>query len=172
MAATVPEAPNEGAEGVVSFPEVFKAFAKFGDSKSAGETITLSNTVKWFKQAKIIDGKRITTTDIGIYFKQVAKTKKALNMKEFNQFLETIAKNKKVSVDEIRQKLASSGPPATTRTTTAATGGAVSRLTDHTKYTGTHKQRFDESGKGKGIEGRTDVMNDSGYVQGFKSNNP
>ncbi|XP_076322401.1 tubulin polymerization-promoting protein homolog [Tachypleus tridentatus] len=172
MAATVPEVPNQGEEGVPSFSEVFKAFAKFGDSKSAGETITLSNSDKWFKQAKVIDGKKITTTDTGIYFKQAAKNKKSLNTFEYNQFLEIIAKNKKVSVDEIKQKLATSGPPATTRTTTATTGGAVSRLTDHTKYTGTHKQRFDESGKGKGIEGRISVMNDSGYVQGFKSNNP
>ncbi|KAJ3340716.1 hypothetical protein HDU93_006386 [Gonapodya sp. JEL0774] len=33
----------------------------------------------------------------------------------------------------------------------------VDRLTDTSKYTGTHKQRFDESGKGKGLDGREDV---------------
>lgn len=46
--------------------------------------------------------------------------------------------------------------------------GAVARLTDHTKYTGSHKQRFDESGKGRGKAGREDVVKDTGYVQGFK----
>lgn len=58
-----------------SFEQLFKMFAKFGDSKSTGETITLSNSDKWFKQAKIIEpaNKTITTTDTGIYFKQVAK---------------------------------------------------------------------------------------------------
>lgn len=46
--------------------------------------------------------------------------------------------------------------------------GAVDRLTDTSKYTGTHKERFDESGKGKGIAGR-EVMNDNtGYVSGYK----
>ena len=30
----------------------------------------------------------------------------------------------------------------------------VSRLTDTSKYTGTHKHRFDEDGKGRGIAGR------------------
>jgi hypothetical protein len=30
------------------------------------------------------------------------------------------------------------------------------KLTDPSKYTGTHKERFDSSGKGKGIEGRVD----------------
>ena len=58
-----------------SFVQLFKMFAKFGDCKSTGETITLSNSDKWFKQAKIIDpsNRTITTTDTGIYFKQVSK---------------------------------------------------------------------------------------------------
>ncbi|KAG0444759.1 hypothetical protein HPB47_013410 [Ixodes persulcatus] len=150
------------------FEGQFKAFAKFGDSKSTGDAITLSNSDKWFKQAKVIDGKKITTTDTGIYFKQVAKTKKALLLKEYQQFLEVIAKNKKVEVEEIKNKLSSCGPPATTRTTPVATGGAVARLTDHTKYTGTHKQRFDQTGKGKGKEGREDLPSESGYVSGYK----
>lgn len=45
---------------------------------------------------------------------------------------------------------------------------AVARLTDHTKYTGTHKQRFDENGKGRGKIGRVDNESNSGYVQGYK----
>lgn len=167
--ATPPESPAPGSPvPPTSFDGQFKAFAKFGDSKSTGDAITLSNSDKWFKQAKVIDGKKITTTDTGIYFKQVAKTKKALNLKEYQQFLEVIAKNKKVEVEEIKDKLSTCGPPATTRTTPVATGGAVARLTDHTKYTGTHKQRFDEAGKGRGKEGRQDVPSESGYVSGYK----
>eukprot|EP00128_Syssomonas_multiformis_P008092 Colp12_sorted_trinity150504_noHs@34669 len=34
----------------------------------------------------------------------------------------------------------------------------VSRLTDTSKYTGAHKERFDESGKGKGIAGRENLV--------------
>ena len=45
---------------------------------------------------------------------------------------------------------------------------AVDRLTDTSKYTGSHKERFDESGKGKGKEGRETQVDGSGYVQGFK----
>jgi hypothetical protein len=44
----------------------------------------------------------------------------------------------------------------------------VERLTDTSRYTGAHKQRFDESGKGKGIAGRKDVPDSSGYVQGYQ----
>ena len=46
--------------------------------------------------------------------------------------------------------------------------GGVSRLTDTSKYTGTHKERFDQSGKGKGIAGREDMTDNSGYVSGYK----
>ena len=48
---------------------------------------------------------------------------------------------------------------------------AVDRLTDTSKYTGTHKERFDDTGKGKGIAGRKDLVDTSGYVTGFKGSN-
>ena len=46
--------------------------------------------------------------------------------------------------------------------------GAVDRLTDTSKFTGSHKERFDEDGKGKGIAGRKELVDDSGYVAGYK----
>ena len=46
--------------------------------------------------------------------------------------------------------------------------GAVKRLTDSTKYTGQHRGRFDENGKGKGKAGREDVPTNSGYVGAYK----
>ena len=46
---------------------------------------------------------------------------------------------------------------------------AVDRLTDTSKYTGSHKLRFDQSGKGRGAEGRRDPTNPSGYVRGYKN---
>ncbi len=53
----------------------------------------------------------------------------------------------------------------------AASGSVVDRLTDTSKYTGSHKERFDASGKGKGIEGRADPAAGSGngYVSGYKA---
>lgn len=44
----------------------------------------------------------------------------------------------------------------------------VDRMTDTAKYTGSHKERFDDSGKGKGIEGRKNVADADGYVTGYK----
>ncbi len=37
-------------------------------------------------------------------------------------------------------------------------------------FRGTHKERFDEEGHGKGKEGRSDGIESTGYVQGFKGN--
>lgn len=46
--------------------------------------------------------------------------------------------------------------------------GAVDRLTDTSKYTGSHKERFDESGKGKGKSGREEIVENTGYVSAYK----
>ncbi|WP_411027497.1 hypothetical protein, partial [Salmonella sp. s54925] len=48
--------------------------------------------------------------------------------------------------------------------------GVVDGLTDTKKYTGSLKERFDVSGKGKGIDGRKDhdEKAESGYVGGYK----
>jgi hypothetical protein len=54
-----------------SFKAQFQAFSKFGDTKSDGRHITLSQSDKWMKQARVVDGKKITTTDTGIYFKKL-----------------------------------------------------------------------------------------------------
>lgn len=49
-----------------------------------------------------------------------------------------------------------------------AKAAAVDRLTDSSKYTGSHKERFDGSGKGKGRAGREDIPDTSGYVSAYK----
>ena len=41
-------------------------------------------------------------------------------------------------------------------------------MTDTSQYTGSHKERFDESGKGKGADGRVDKAENTGYVGAYK----
>ncbi|XP_024892288.1 TPPP family protein CG45057 isoform X3 [Temnothorax curvispinosus] len=164
--SSTPSSPGSAEPG--SFLASFKAFSKFGDPKSDGKLITLSQSDKWMKQAKVIDGKKITTTDTGIYFKKHKSTK--LGVEQYKTFLEELAKSKKVDVAEMKKKMASCGPPGVTAGASGAGKAAstVDRLTDVSKYTGSHKQRFDETGKGKGIAGRKDVPDTSGYVQGYQ----
>lgn len=66
--SSTPSSPGSTQPG--NFLTSFKAFSKFGDPKSDGKLITLSQSDKWMKQAKVIDGKKINTTDTGIYFKK------------------------------------------------------------------------------------------------------
>ena len=53
-------------------------------------------------------------------------------------------------------------------TQVVANADQVGRMTDASKYTGAHKERFDADGKGKGAEGRTDKADNSGYVGNYK----
>ena len=45
----------------------------------------------------------------------------------------------------------------------------VERMTDTSLYTGSHKHRFDEEGKGKGLEGRDSIAKGKGMVPGSVS---
>ncbi len=47
-----------------------------------------------------------------------------------------------------------------------ANRSTVDRLTDTSQYTGSHKLRFDEEGKGKGLAGRDYVPKGAGHVPG------
>ncbi|KAL1128827.1 hypothetical protein AAG570_013361 [Ranatra chinensis] len=155
--------------GVPSFSDTFKSFSKFGDAKSDGKHISLSQSDKWMRQAKVIDNKTIFTTDTGIYFKKLKSPK--LSEQDYNRFLEDLAKNKKADLDEMKKKMASCGVPGITSALSSPGKAAVAvdRLTDTSKYTGSHKQRFNESGKGKGIEGRRELADTSGYVSGYQN---
>lgn len=100
---------TQSPEPAVTFEENFKNFAKFGDPKSDGKQITLSNSDKWMKQAKVIDGKKITTTDTGIYFKKLKSQK--VGIVQYRQFLEDLAKNKKIELGEMKKKMTTCGAP-------------------------------------------------------------
>jgi hypothetical protein len=50
-----------------------------------------------------------------------------------------------------------------------ANAANVARMTDVSGYTGSHKERFDETGKGKGAEGRADRVQNTGYVGNYKN---
>jgi hypothetical protein len=64
---------GSGDSKPATLKDQFAVFSRFGDTASDGKHITLSNSDKWMKQAKVIDGKKITTTDTSIYFKKLFK---------------------------------------------------------------------------------------------------
>ncbi|XP_055055711.1 tubulin polymerization-promoting protein family member 2 [Paramisgurnus dabryanus] len=166
----------EGA-GEVSLGEIetsFRKFAVHGDTKATGKEMNGKNFVKLCKDCKVIDGKNVTSTDVDIVFSKVkAKSARVITFEQFTQAMSELAPKrfKGKSQEEAVQSLyglIAGKEPANIGVTKAAKAAAVDRLTDSSKYTGSHKERFDASGKGKGREGREDIPDTSGYVSAFK----
>ncbi|XP_018607341.1 tubulin polymerization-promoting protein family member 3-like [Scleropages formosus] len=165
------------AESSVTLEEVEKSFQKFavhGDTKATGKEMNGKNFVKLCKDCRIIDSKNVTSTDVDIVFSKVkAKTARVITFEQFNQALIELAPKrfKGKAQDEALQliyALIAGKEPANMGITKVAKTGAVDRLTDTSKFTGSHKERFDETGKGKGKAGREDIHDNSGYVAAYK----
>ncbi|XP_028665178.1 tubulin polymerization-promoting protein family member 3 [Erpetoichthys calabaricus] len=155
--------------------EAFKKFAIHGDTKATGKEMNGKNWAKLCKDCRIIDGKSVTSTDVDIVFSKVkAKTARVITYAEFQKALEELApkrfkgKSNEEAIQDI-YKLVEGKEPANVGVTKVTKAGAVNRLTDTTKYTGSHKERFDESGKGKGKGGREDLVENTGYVSAYKN---
>lgn len=87
----------------------------------------------------------------------------------FEALVHQIAESKKSDYDSVVAKMSTVSGPSTAGTTGVANAAHVAQMTDTSKYTGSHKERFDESGKGKGIDGREERANNSGYVGAYKN---
>ncbi|NXD74368.1 TPPP2 protein, partial [Eolophus roseicapillus] len=152
----------------------FRKFATYGDTAASGNSMTGKNFSKMCKECGVMDGKAVTSTDVDIVFNKVkAMGARTITFAEFQQAMKELCvkrfKNK--SPEEALQAvygLIEGKEPGHVGTTKATKTGGVERLTDTRKYTGTHKERFDESGKGKGLAGREDLTDNSGYVGAYK----
>ncbi|XP_049624639.1 tubulin polymerization-promoting protein family member 2 [Suncus etruscus] len=154
--------------------KTFQKFAVFGDPSSKGNEMNNKNFAKLCKDCGIIDGKAVTSTDVDIVFSKVkAKNTRNITFLQFQEAMKELGQKRfkaKSPDDGLQQiyKLLEGQDPATSGVTKASNVGGVERLTDTSKYTGSHKERFDESGKGKGMAGREDITDQSGYVSGYK----
>ncbi|XP_072628819.1 tubulin polymerization-promoting protein family member 2 isoform X1 [Canis lupus baileyi] len=150
--------------------KTFQRFAVFGESSSSGTEMNNKNFSKLCRDCGIMDGKTVTSTDVDIVFSKVkAKNARTITFQQFQEAMKELGQKrfKDKKPDEALEniyKLMEGKDPATTGVTKATTVGGVSRLTDTSKYTGSHKERFDESGKGKGIAGREEATDNSGYA--------
>ncbi|NXG30153.1 TPPP3 protein, partial [Dromaius novaehollandiae] len=154
--------------------EAFRKFATYGDTSASGSDMTGKNFSKLCKECGVADGKAVTGTDVDIVFNKV-KTKGArtITFAQFQQAMKELCgtRFKGKAPEEALQAvygLIEGKEPGNVGATRATTAGAVERLTDTSKYTGSHKERFDESGKGKGLAGRQEPADGSGYVGAYK----
>ncbi|XP_027698982.1 tubulin polymerization-promoting protein family member 2 [Vombatus ursinus] len=154
--------------------KTFHLFAAFGDSSSSGSSINNKNFTKLCKDCGIIDGKTVNNTDVDIVFSKVKeRNARTINWNQFQMALRELGQKKfrEKKSDEILElmfALMKDKSPVASGVTKAVAVGGVDRLTDTSKYTGSHKERFDESGKGKGKAGRDDTKENTGYVSGYK----
>lgn len=105
------------AAAPTNLEDMFKAFSKFGDTRSDGTHITLTQADKWMKQASVIDGKKITTTDTGICFNKFKS--KSIQYGDFVKFVDDLANYKKMDSQQLKTKLTSCGSPGVPNTTHA-----------------------------------------------------
>uniref|UniRef100_A0A8D0DJF1 Tubulin polymerization promoting protein family member 2 n=1 Tax=Salvator merianae TaxID=96440 RepID=A0A8D0DJF1_SALMN len=161
--------------GVMSeLEKAFHKFAVYGDTAATGHEMTGKNFSKMLKECGVMDGKTVTSTDVDIVFNKVkAKAARNITFPEFQQAIKELSgkRFKGKSPDEALQAtnhLMEGKEPVNVGTTKSVTASVVDRLTDTSKYTGAHKERFDESGKGKGLAGRADLVENSGYVGAYK----
>uniref|UniRef100_A0AAZ3QCN1 Tubulin polymerization-promoting protein family member 3 n=1 Tax=Oncorhynchus tshawytscha TaxID=74940 RepID=A0AAZ3QCN1_ONCTS len=152
----------------------FKKFAIHGDTKATGKEMNGKNWAKLCKDCKIIDGKNVTGTDVDIVFTKVKVISTHPGHWEFQRALEELApkrfkgQSKEEALTSV-YKLIEGKEPTNIGVTKMAKTAAVDRLTDTTKYTGSHKERFDESGKGRGKGGREELVEETGYVGSYKN---
>ncbi|NWS59631.1 TPPP2 protein, partial [Chunga burmeisteri] len=153
----------------------FREFAIYGDASASGNKMTGKNFSKMCKECRVMDGKAVTGTDIDIVFCKV-KTKGArtITFADFQQAMKELCSKafKGESPEEALQAvygLIVGKEPGSMGTTKARKVGGIKRLTDTSCiYTGTHKLGFQENGKGKGLAGRCNLTENSGYVGAYK----
>uniref|UniRef100_UPI003AAD7467 tubulin polymerization-promoting protein isoform X1 n=2 Tax=Centroberyx gerrardi TaxID=166262 RepID=UPI003AAD7467 len=159
---------------ITALEESFRRFAIHGDTRATGKEMHGKNWSKLCKDCSVIDGKSITLTDVDIVFSKVKKKScRTITFDEFKAALGELArkKYKEKPAEEAEAevfKLIEGKAPVIAGVTRAVASPTVSRLTDPTKFTGSHKERFDDTGRGKGKAGRVDMVDTSGYVSGYK----
>ncbi|XP_074539605.1 tubulin polymerization-promoting protein isoform X1 [Halichoeres trimaculatus] len=160
---------------LTALEESFRRFAIHGDTRATGKEMHGKNWSKLCKDCGVIDGKNITLTDVDIVFSKVKKkSSRNITFDEFKAALGELARKKyKEKTGEEAEaevfKLIEGKTPVISGVTRAVASPTVSRLTDTTKFTGSHKERFDPTtGRGKGKAGREDIVDTSGYVSGYK----
>jgi hypothetical protein len=153
--------------------DVFKSFCAFGaDKTAAGAMMDGAKLAKMSRDLKLLD-KNLTSTDVDIMFSKVKpKSERKITFAQFEEALKLMAEKKypgdAEGLSKLKEKILEGKGPQAHGVTKTVKAGAVDRLTDASKYTGSHKERFDEDGKGKGIAGRKELVDDSGYVTGYK----
>ncbi|XP_067671246.1 tubulin polymerization-promoting protein family member 3-like [Haliotis asinina] len=145
----------------------FKRGVKTGAAAGGdGEKATLSAL------KKVIPPAAYNAIQTGAFAGATRTTGGKLTVEKFisKDFFLKMAKGDAIEAEKLAKKIACDEQAAQEKDAKgpAKVDATTKRLTDTSKYTGSHKGRFDESGKGKGKGGRVDEVCNTGYVGNYK----
>jgi len=165
----------------------FKEFCSLAGAKDATQMTSKASgklVADCFEKSyKKFDVKSIVDASVFPAVKEKGKPHMAVNKANCDKYITKTAheiakrktKNTKIAVDDaevetIKADLCScvSGGGPNVKVVKQSATGNVGGLTDASGYTGAHKERFDADGKGKGMAGRENLTDNSGYVGNYK----
>ena len=77
----------------------------------------MTQSDKWLRQAKVIDGWNVTTTDTAIAFRKISRGSIWLGYNPWRQFLEELATRKGLDMKEVVDRLEMCGKPGLNKVT-------------------------------------------------------
>lgn len=170
------EGEAAGREPLVATPGQEKLSRVFDFYCQFAPVSTALDNAKWFKcinEMGLIDNRTLSRPEVDLIFSKVkAKGERRLAFAQFCEGMLMIARKKagrpeSDAAPEDEADLAAILAKANVEASVAGTtvpvkSSIVDRLTDTKLYTGAHKQRFDEDGRGRGLEGRDSVSKGAG----------
>ncbi|XP_039269969.2 uncharacterized protein LOC120344723 [Styela clava] len=156
--------------------DAFFRFARYGEVNSEGREMNNKNWAKLCRDCDFVDNRTILTGDVDVIFsRHKPKGQRLIDFDMFVKCLEEIAdrKYKAITDDKNRRRKVFENvigkAPEYVGITGISKTGNVGRMTDHSLYPAGHKMRFDEEGRGLGVEDLQSYdPTEHGYVQGYK----
>ncbi|GIY47559.1 hypothetical protein CDAR_441381 [Caerostris darwini] len=106
---------EKNIKSVPSVPFLFELYANFkipDPNSESPASIDLESINSWLEKAGILsEANGVRGADVFDAFSTVSEGKTCLNMKEFNEFLVTLAYNKKKNTSQFVKALSTAGPP-------------------------------------------------------------
>jgi hypothetical protein len=152
--------PSDPTELARSLYVVFLAFAQFGGVSTATE-IDGARFIKLAKECGLVVPRACTATDIDIIFTRCKRHgARRLDFAQFQAALALVGEKlfpdlePDASFHRVVALVVAAGGPVVHGTVPSTHAGIYGKLTDTSLYTGSHRERFDAEGHGRGIEGR------------------
>lgn len=163
-----------GNEHEPTLRNIYQDFASFGATRGVGMVMMDGpKFAKFAKDCKLVDKNNLTPTDVDLIFaKAKSKTERRITFEQFCTAVSMMADKRypeqagEGALEALMKKIITSQGPKASSATVADSSGIYGKLTDSNLYTGSHKERFNVDGSGKGLEGRDKISKGTGSSRG------